>query len=71
MNHSQTYFGNNGGHTLIHLLIGLFAGKRRYDRKQSGYGGQSKPVFRKYGMHRMQVQKTIAYQEMQALRIGW
>merc|ERR1712096_230130 len=22
-------------------------GKRRYDRKQSGYGGQSKPVFRK------------------------
>ncbi|KAL2367994.1 40s ribosomal protein L44e [Blastomyces gilchristii] len=26
----------------------LFAqGKRRYDRKQSGYGGQTKPVFRK------------------------
>uniref|UniRef100_I3J2M6 60S ribosomal protein L36a n=1 Tax=Oreochromis niloticus TaxID=8128 RepID=I3J2M6_ORENI len=22
-------------------------GKRRYDRKQSGYGGQSKPIFRK------------------------
>ncbi|XP_063934342.1 uncharacterized protein LOC135146124 [Zophobas morio] len=22
-------------------------GKRRYDRKQSGYGGQTKPVFRK------------------------
>ncbi|KAI8789060.1 60S ribosomal protein L44, partial [Biomphalaria glabrata] len=22
-------------------------GKKRYDRKQSGYGGQSKPVFRK------------------------
>merc|ERR1712241_1175021 len=22
-------------------------GKRRYDRKQTGYGGQSKPVFRK------------------------
>uniref|UniRef100_A0AAQ4RN19 60S ribosomal protein L36a n=1 Tax=Gasterosteus aculeatus aculeatus TaxID=481459 RepID=A0AAQ4RN19_GASAC len=26
----------------------LFAqGKRRYDRKQSGYGGQTKPIFRK------------------------
>nr|AEB54644.1 ribosomal protein L44 [Procambarus clarkii] len=22
-------------------------GRRRYDRKQSGYGGQSKPIFRK------------------------
>ncbi|KAJ0049770.1 hypothetical protein NL108_003536, partial [Boleophthalmus pectinirostris] len=21
--------------------------KRRYDRKQSGYGGQTKPIFRK------------------------
>jgi len=28
----------------------LFAqGKRRYDRKQSGYGGQTKPVFHKKG----------------------
>ena len=29
--------------------VNLFdiAGKRRYDRKQSGYGGQTKPVFRK------------------------
>merc|ERR1712057_103356 len=27
---------------------GLWAqGKRRYDRKQSGFGGQTKPVFRK------------------------
>ncbi|KAL9657064.1 hypothetical protein ABK040_002690 [Willaertia magna] len=26
----------------------LFAqGKRRYDRKQQGYGGQTKPIFRK------------------------
>lgn len=25
----------------------LYAGKRRYDRKQSGFGGQTKPVFRK------------------------
>ncbi|GJD08345.1 60S ribosomal protein L44 [Galdieria sulphuraria] len=26
----------------------LFAqGKRRYDRKQRGYGGQTKPIFRK------------------------
>jgi hypothetical protein len=32
------------------LLPSLFpplAGKRRYDRKQSGYGGQTKPVFHK------------------------
>ena len=30
-------------------LIGVFphVGKRRYDRKQRGYGGQTKPVFRK------------------------
>lgn len=25
----------------------LFSGKRRYDRKQQGYGGQTKPIFRK------------------------
>lgn len=25
----------------------LLAGKRRYDRKQSGFGGQTKPVFHK------------------------
>lgn len=25
----------------------LCAGKRRYDRKQCGYGGQTKPIFRK------------------------
>lgn len=27
------------------------AGKRRYDRKQSGYGGQTKPIFRKKVSH--------------------
>lgn len=28
-------------------------GKRRYDRKQSGYGGQTKPVFhKKVSLHR-------------------
>jgi len=26
---------------------GLCSGKRRYDRKQSGYGGQTKPIFHK------------------------
>ena len=33
----------------LHILqASLFAqGKRRYDRKQSGYGGQTKPVFHK------------------------
>src|SRR5690606_17612441 len=25
----------------------LLLGKRRYDRKQSGYGGQTKPIFHK------------------------
>ena len=29
------------------VLIYLSAGKRRYDRKQSGFGGQTKPVFHK------------------------
>ena len=30
------------------MKASLFAqGKRRYDRKQSGYGGQTKPVFHK------------------------
>jgi large subunit ribosomal protein L44e len=30
------------------IQASLFAqGKRRYDRKQSGYGGQTKPVFHK------------------------
>jgi ribosomal protein L44E len=32
----------------VSLQASLFAqGKRRYDRKQSGYGGQTKPVFHK------------------------
>lgn len=26
---------------------GICLGKRRYDRKQSGFGGQTKPVFHK------------------------
>lgn len=25
----------------------MFSGKRRYDRKQSGFGGQTKVIFRK------------------------
>jgi ribosomal protein L44E len=29
------------------LEFGVGTGKRRYDRKQSGYGGQTKPVFHK------------------------
>ena len=32
-------------------------GKRRYDRKQSGYGGQTKPVFHKKG----KIQHRIAF----------
>lgn len=38
-------------HKLLQYKAGkasLFAqGKRRYDRKQRGYGGQTKPIFRK------------------------
>lgn len=35
-------------HTISFSQASLFAqGKRRYDRKQSGYGGQTKPVFHK------------------------
>jgi large subunit ribosomal protein L44e len=29
------------------VWLRMFAGKRRYDRKQSGFGGQTKPVFHK------------------------
>ena len=29
------------------LCFILSLGKRRYDRKQSGYGGQTKPIFHK------------------------
>lgn len=38
-----------GGRNSSYILqASLFAqGKRRYDRKQSGYGGQTKPVFHK------------------------
>jgi hypothetical protein len=32
---------------LLLLLLCVSVGKRRYDRKQSGYGGQTKPVFHK------------------------
>jgi hypothetical protein len=27
--------------------VALRAGKRRYDRKQAGFGGQTKPIFKK------------------------
>ena len=38
----------NPSPVLTPLQASLFAqGKRRYDRKQSGYGGQTKPVFHK------------------------
>ena len=31
----------------LSLLISLVKGKRRYDHKQQGFGGQTKPVFHK------------------------
>uniref|UniRef100_A0A0E9VCC3 60S ribosomal protein L36a n=1 Tax=Anguilla anguilla TaxID=7936 RepID=A0A0E9VCC3_ANGAN len=55
-------------------------GKRRYDRKQSGYGGQTKPIFRKKAKTtkkivieagvcgtQLPVQKNAGHQEMHAL----
>merc|ERR1711973_255082 len=53
-------------------------GQRRYERKQSGYGGQTRPIHHKksqnyeedcltYGMFRVQVPKTSAIETMQAL----
>ena len=44
--------GGGGGMQLSSVVLTLRAalvrpGKRRYDRKQSGYGGQTKPVFHK------------------------
>ena len=44
----------NPYHTLLRRVVSyriimhsIAPGKRRYDRKQSGYGGQTKPVFHK------------------------
>ena len=31
----------------ILVIFNFRLGKRRYDRKQSGYGGQTKPIFHK------------------------
>lgn len=50
MEHRLSYWSIESlmGRTLAQLLpLVLAAGKRRYDRKQSGYGGQTKPVFHK------------------------
>ena len=46
------FAGNDGfrlvfPHSLSLFFLPTAAGKRRYDRKQSGYGGQTKPVFHK------------------------
>merc|ERR1712234_43737 len=53
-------------------------GKRRYDRKQKGYGGQTKPIFRKKAkttkkivlrlVHGLQAQRSSDDQAMQAFR---
>ena len=34
-------------HENSHVIFNFRSGKRRYDRKQSGYGGQTKPIFHK------------------------
>ena len=48
---TSLYLNVNSPHKVTQYKTGkasLFAqGKRRYDRKQSGYGGQTKPVFHK------------------------
>ena len=39
---------SRSGHcALLYWSLLLYVGKRRYDRKQSGYGGQTKVIFRK------------------------
>lgn len=45
------------------------AGKRRYDRKQSGYGGQTKPIFRKKVRSPFSVISTATH-DRQPLLIG-
>jgi len=56
-------------------------GRRRYDRKQQGFGGQSKPILRKKAkttkktgskawVLRLQMEEPVPYQEDQALWIG-
>jgi len=35
------------GNLLAILFLIVYLGKRRYDSKQKGYGGQTKPIFRK------------------------
>lgn len=44
---SGTRIGSLDFTTVMSLMSECPAGKRRYDRKQSGYGGQTKPIFRK------------------------
>ena len=49
---SLIVFSGAGGCVLQDVLcrgcvLSLKLGKRRYDRKQRGYGGQTKPVFHK------------------------
>lgn len=44
--HSLTFSRSAHARTLA-LSLSFCTGKRRYDRKQRGFGGQSKPVFRK------------------------
>ncbi|KAG9131851.1 hypothetical protein Leryth_016583 [Lithospermum erythrorhizon] len=41
-------------------------GKRRYDRKQSGYGGQTKPVFHKKAKHHEEDRTEAANVVLQA-----
>jgi large subunit ribosomal protein L44e len=42
------FLDSYNSHLTLSSQASLFAqGKRRYDRKQSGYGGQTKPVFHK------------------------
>lgn len=43
-------------------------GKRRYDRKQSGYGGQTKPVFHKKAKT---TKKIVLRLECTACKVGF
>uniref|UniRef100_A0A671MYC7 60S ribosomal protein L36a n=2 Tax=Sinocyclocheilus anshuiensis TaxID=1608454 RepID=A0A671MYC7_9TELE len=44
-------------------------GKRRYDRKQSGYGGQTKPIFRKKVCWVLQMGVGVWMQELPRLTL--
>ncbi|KAK7800230.1 hypothetical protein U0070_010063, partial [Myodes glareolus] len=54
---------NHGAQQEVQALAQLSQGKRRYDRKQSGYGGQTKPIFRKKAKTTKKIVLRLGYVE--------